>query len=95
MGDALKHKLVFLFPPKPAIPSRGLVVEVDKFEEAKDIVLQKLKEGLIVRSKLHNEQKVEYLAPLWDADRNMIILGAQVKMCTHSVALQPLCIRVM
>ena len=73
----------------------GLVHEVDNFVEAKDEVLQKLSSGFIVRSKRHNEGNVQYLSPLWEAvTGKMIIIGAQVSMRAHSVALRPLCIRV-
>ena len=86
MESNLKDRRVFVYPRNP-IPSHGLVREVDSFVESKDDVLQKLSSGLILRSKHHNEKEVEYLSPLWDATTGkMIILGAQVKMRTHSVA---------
>ena len=99
MENKLQKRHVLVHPRNASVddtPSAGLVYEVDNFVEAKDDVLQKLSSGLLVRSKKHNEEKVEYLSPLWDAETGkMIILGAQVKMCTHLVALHPLCICVM
>ena len=79
IGSSLSSLEVQVCPPTENSLPLEMIRYVSNFDEAWQETYKLLCRGCIVVSKFRNESAIEYLSPLWDYQKNMIIMGGQVK----------------